>query len=79
VSGPCKGSAYHPDDRAVAVSRAQGEFEKLGIKLRMLEIRSAGEVDPALAAAVKGGSRALVQLSSPLFDSPLAKRIADLR
>ena len=27
--------------------------------------------------AVTGGSRALVQLSSPLFDSALAKRIAD--
>ena len=26
----------------------------------------------------QGGSRALVQLSSPLFDSPLAKRIADV-
>jgi putative ABC transport system substrate-binding protein len=51
--------------------------EKLGIKVQVLEIRSAGEVEHALGATVKGGSRALVQLSSPLFDIPLAKQIAD--
>ncbi len=51
--------------------------EKLRIKVQILEIRSAGEVDHALEVSVKGGSRALVQLSSPLFDIPLAKRIAD--
>ena len=51
--------------------------EKLRIELHVLEIRSAGELDHALGAGVKGGSRALVQLSSPLFDTSLAKRIAD--
>jgi ABC-type uncharacterized transport system substrate-binding protein len=52
--------------------------EKLGIKLQVLEIQSSGELDHALETGVKGGSRALVQLSSPLFDlTPLAKRIAD--
>ena len=50
---------------------------KLGIKVQVHEIRSAAEVDSALAATVKNGSRALVQLSSPLFDGLLAKRIAD--
>jgi ABC-type uncharacterized transport system substrate-binding protein len=50
---------------------------KLGIKVQALEIRNAGEVDSALAAAVKSQVRALVQLSSPLFDMPFAKRIAD--
>ena len=50
---------------------------KLGLKVQVLEIRNAGEVDSALAATVKSGVRALVQLSSPLFDMPLAKRIAD--
>jgi putative tryptophan/tyrosine transport system substrate-binding protein len=50
---------------------------KLGIKVHVLEIRNAGEVDSALTASVKSGVRALVQLSSPLFDTPLAKRIAD--
>jgi ABC-type uncharacterized transport system substrate-binding protein len=52
--------------------------EKLRIELQVFEIRRAGDVDYGLGAAVKGGSRALVQLSSPLFDSPLAKRIADV-
>ena len=51
--------------------------EKLRIELHVLEIRSSGELDHALGAGVKGGSRALVQLSSPLFDTSLAKRIAD--
>jgi putative ABC transport system substrate-binding protein len=51
--------------------------EKLGIKVQVLGIRSAGEVERTLGATVKGGSQALVQLSSPLFDSPLAKQIAD--
>ena len=44
--------------------------EKLRIELQVLEIRSSGELDHALEAAIKGGSRALVQLSSPLFDCP---------
>ena len=51
--------------------------EKLRIELHVLEIRSSGELEHALETGVKGGSRALVQLSSPLFDSPLTKRIAD--
>jgi len=51
--------------------------EKLRIELQVLEIRSSDELDHALGAGLKSGSRALVQLSSPLFDSPLAKRIAD--
>ena len=50
---------------------------KLGIKVQVLEIRNAGAVDSALAAMVKSGVRALVQLSSPLFDGLLAERIAD--
>jgi len=49
---------------------------KLGIKVQVYEIRKAAEVDSALAATVKSGSRALVQLSSPLFDGPSAERIA---
>jgi putative ABC transport system substrate-binding protein len=52
--------------------------EKLRIELRVLEIRSPGELDHALGTGVKDGARALVQLSSPLFDSSGAKRIADL-
>src|SRR5215831_1754339 len=52
--------------------------EKLRIELQVVEIRRAGDLDHRLGGAVKGGARALVQLSSPLFDSPLAKRIADV-
>jgi ABC-type uncharacterized transport system substrate-binding protein len=50
---------------------------KLKIDLQVLEIRRSEELDHALGAGLKSGSRALVQLSSPIFDSPLAKRIAD--
>ena len=51
--------------------------EKSRIELQVLEVSSPAELDHALGAGVTGGSRALVQLSSPLFDSSLAKRIAD--
>jgi putative tryptophan/tyrosine transport system substrate-binding protein len=52
--------------------------EMLRIELHVLEIRSSGELDLALRGGVKGGSRALVQLSSPLFDlRAIAKQIAD--
>ena len=51
--------------------------EKLRIELQVLEIRRSEELDHALEAGLKSGSRALVQLSSPLFDGPLAKQIAD--
>src|SRR6266536_4378441 len=51
--------------------------EKLRIELQVLEIRRSEELAHALGAGIKGGSRALVQLSSPLLDSPLAKQIAD--
>jgi putative tryptophan/tyrosine transport system substrate-binding protein len=51
--------------------------DKLRIELQVLEIRRSEELDHALEAGLKSGSRALVQLSSPIFDSPLARRIAD--
>ena len=51
--------------------------EKLGVELQVIEVRNPGELEQALGAVLTGGSRALVQLSSPLFDSPGAKRIAD--
>ena len=52
--------------------------EKLGIELQVLEIRNSGELDQALGAAVKGGSLALVTLSSPIFDDLLGtKKIAE--
>jgi putative ABC transport system substrate-binding protein len=52
--------------------------EELRIELQVLEIRSAGELDHALEIGVKGGSLALVQLSSPLFGGlSAAKQIAE--
>jgi putative tryptophan/tyrosine transport system substrate-binding protein len=51
--------------------------EKLRIELQVLEIRRSEELDHALGAGLKSGSRALVQLSSPIFDAALASRIAD--
>ena len=50
--------------------------EKLRIELQVLEIRSSGELDHTLGAGALGGPRAMVQLSSPIFDNS-AKRIAD--
>jgi len=52
--------------------------EKLRIELVVLEIRSADELNNAVEVGVKDGSRALVQLSSPLFDGQIAARIAEL-
>ena len=51
--------------------------EKLRIELQVLEVHRSVELDQTLGTGVKSGSRALVQLSSPLFDLPFAKRIAD--
>ena len=52
--------------------------EKLRIELQVLEVRTSGELDQALGTAVKGGSLAIVTLSSPLFDSRLVgKQIAE--
>ncbi len=51
---------------------------KLGMELQILEIRGAWDVENALGAGVRGGSRAVVQLSSPLFDKgPAATRVAE--
>ena len=52
--------------------------EKLRIELQVLEVRTPGDLDQALGAAVKGGSLALVTLSSPLFDDRTnTKQIAE--
>jgi putative ABC transport system substrate-binding protein len=52
--------------------------EKLRIELQILEVRTSGDLDQALGAAVKGGSLALVTLSSPLFDDRTnTKQIAE--
>jgi putative ABC transport system substrate-binding protein len=52
--------------------------EKLRIELQVLEVRNSAELDQALGAAVKGGSHALITLSSPLFEGvPGGKQIAE--
>jgi putative ABC transport system substrate-binding protein len=51
--------------------------EKLRIELQVIEIQGPGDLDRALEAGLKDGARALVQLSSPLFDSTLAARVAE--
>jgi putative ABC transport system substrate-binding protein len=72
---------------AVLVDRTTGPWqlasikraaEKLRIELQVLEVRTSGDLDQALGAAVKGGSLALVTLSSPLFDDRTnTKQIAE--
>ena len=52
--------------------------EKVRIEIQVLEVRSPADLDHALEAAVKGGSLAIVTLSSPLFDSRVVgKQIAE--
>jgi putative ABC transport system substrate-binding protein len=52
--------------------------QKQRIDLQVLEVRNPGELDQALQALLTGGPRSLVQLSSPLFDLPVAyNTIAD--
>jgi len=55
----------------------QAAAAKLKVDLQVLEIRGPGELDQALEVGVNAGSRALVQLSSPIFDGS-HKQIADL-
>jgi putative ABC transport system substrate-binding protein len=71
---------------AVLVDRTTGPWqlaaikaaaEKLRLDLQVLEVRSSEETEHVLKAAVMGGSRPLVQLSSPLFSAPRARRIAE--
>ena len=47
------------------------------IDLRVVDIRGAENLEQNLERGTKGRPQGLVQLSSPLFDTPLAKRLAD--
>ena len=51
--------------------------EKRRIELQIIEIGSATDLDRLLEAELKGSPRALVQLSSPLFDRLRGKRLAE--
>ena len=47
---------------------AQAAAERLGVGFEVLEVRSVADFPGALSAGVRKGSRALIQLSSPLVD-----------
>ena len=47
------------------------------IELHLVEVRNADNLEQKLEDTTKERSQGLVQLSSPLFDTPFAKRIAD--
>jgi putative tryptophan/tyrosine transport system substrate-binding protein len=50
----------------LAAARAAGL--KMGLDLQVLEVRGPDDLDTALDAVVKGGSRALIELPSPLLN-----------
>ena len=50
--------------------------ERIGIDLQILEVRNTNEVDAALSAALSGGSKAMVMLSSPIVRNS-SKQIAE--
>ena len=51
------------------LAAAKAAAERIGINLQILEVTGLGDLDDALAAGIKGGSQALVELSSPLLNS----------
>ena len=55
----------------LAATRAAAQ--KIGIDLQVLEVQGSGDLERALEASVKGGSRAIVELSSPLFTLTLSE------
>jgi ABC-type uncharacterized transport system substrate-binding protein len=78
-----------PDVRRVAILRdpTTGPWQlaamkmaaqRFGVELQILEVRASGELDAALGAGARGGSQAIIQLSSPLFDLDVnGRRVAD--
>ena len=69
------GALWDSSTGTVQLDAAKSAARDLGIELIVLEIRSADDLEPALAAGLKAGMRALMQLSSPLISS-LAKPTA---
>jgi putative tryptophan/tyrosine transport system substrate-binding protein len=70
---------WNPDDPAAhfSVEESQTASAALGLKLDVLEARSADAIDGALEAAANAQAEAVVLLPAPLFDG-LAKHIAGL-
>jgi putative ABC transport system substrate-binding protein len=50
------------------VAAAKAAAQRIGIDLQVLEVARLGDLDLVLRAGVKGGSQALVELSSPLLN-----------
>ena len=50
------------------LAAAKAAAERLGVDFEVLEVRSFADLDGALRASVRKGSKALIQLSSPLVD-----------
>jgi ABC-type uncharacterized transport system substrate-binding protein len=80
--------AVAPGNRRIAVlwdphtgpwqlAAAKAAAERLGMELHVVEVRDADALEQALSAGVKSGSRALLMLSSPLFDTLGARRVAE--
>ena len=68
---------WDPNTGPWQLAAAKAAAEKLGAELHVVEIRGAADLEQALSASVKTGSRALVMLSSPLFDTLGARRVAE--
>jgi putative ABC transport system substrate-binding protein len=50
------------------LAAAKAAAQRIGIDLQVLEVTHLGDLDKVLGAGVKGGSHALVELSSPLLN-----------
>ncbi len=62
---------------SVQLDALKAAAQGTAVKLQVLEIRSAGDLDAALDAGSKGGAKALVILSSPLVGATVnSKRLA---
>ena len=64
-------------DKLMELKETQAAAAKLGIQLQSLEVRSAVDVEPAIAAAAKAGAGALITLPDPVTNTQQA-RIVEL-
>src|SRR5207249_1328743 len=65
------------DIRLVTWNDIEGPAHKLGLQLQRIDARTAGDLDTAFAAAIRGRAGALFVMPAPLFVTHL-KRIAEL-
>lgn len=68
---------WDPQTGPSQLAAAKAAAEKLGVELHVVEVRGAEALEQALSAGVKAGSRTLVMLPSPLFDTLGARRVAE--